>query len=223
MNTVLRRTGSGRLRARCLGLARRLVWGLLLGAAAAGAEPGAEAPEAINERLYEQLDGGDAGGRIERVSGQLYLSEKNLDAGVIREALVRLLDEREGRGEAVAIQRGPRLNLEIHFEKNSAELTPEARRGLDELGRVLEREYRDQRFLLGGHTDSDGDDAINGPLSQARAESARAYLVERFDLDPERFAARGFGTSEPLRPQERTPRDKLYNRRVDLRPIREAP
>ena len=192
--------------------------------------------DAINQRLYEQLGSGNgadpsdsairpdgASGRIQQVSGQLYLSRENLDADVISAALAAVLDQQQTAGQAVAVQRGPRLNFEIHFKKNSAELTDESRRGLDELGSVLEESYPEIRFVLGGHTDLDGDASVNDPLSQARADSARSYLIEQHDIDPSRLVARGFGTSDPLRPVEETPQDKLYNRRVDLRPMRESP
>lgn len=113
--------------------------------------------------------------------------------------------------------------FEIHFKKNSAELSDESRRGLDELGEVLASNYLETRFILGGHTDLDGTEAINQPLSQARAESARAYLVEEHDIASDRIVAEGFGTSEPLYEIEKSPEHKLYNRRVDLRPVRNAP
>ena len=110
--------------------------------------------------------------------------------------------------------------FEIHFKKNSAELTDESRAGLDELGQVLGSDYLEMRFIIGGHTDLDGDESVNGPLSQARADSARDYLVDNFKLDSDRLVAKGFGTADPLRDVEESAQDKLYNRRVDLRPIR---
>lgn len=192
--------------------------GLALGPTARADEP---APRDINQRLYEQLEHGPSGDRIQTVSGQMYIGEADLDRSVINDALAAMLDASARADTSVAVRRAPRLNFEIHFQKNSAELTPEARRGLDELGEVLSSEYLDTRFVLGGHTDQDGDPALNEPLSQARADSARAYLVERHRIAADRLVARGYGESDPLREIERTPQDKLYNRRVDLRPMRE--
>lgn len=76
------------------------------------------------------------------------------------------------------------------------------------------------RFVIGGHTDLDGDQAVNLPLSQARADTARAYLVKNHAISADRLVARGYGSTEPLREKEMTKKDKLYNRRVDLRPLR---
>jgi outer membrane protein OmpA-like peptidoglycan-associated protein len=175
----------------------------------------------INSRLYQQLEGPEDSGKIETVSGQMYIPQENLDSGVINDALTRMLDSGQGSEATVSVQHRARLNIEIHFKKNSADLTDQSREGLDELGAVLESSHLETRFVLGGHTDLDGDESVNRPLSQARAEAARAYLVDEHKISPERLVAKGFGTSDPLRAVEETVEDKRYNRRVDLRPIRE--
>jgi len=198
-----------------------LVSGLLLVSVSAVAEDGAPDLDAINQRLYQQLAPPMGSGRIETVSGQMYLSKENIDSGTISEALAAMLDLQQTAGQNIAVQRAPRLNFEIRFPKNSADLTPESRKSLDELATALDAEdYSDMRFMLGGHTDQDGDEAVNKPLSQARADTARAYLVEAHSIPADRLVARGFGAGEPLREVEQNAQDKLYNRRVDLRPIR---
>lgn len=177
--------------------------------------------DAINARLYEALAPPSGSGRIETVSGQMYLSKDNIDADVIGEALSAMRVLEAGGATAVAIQRAPRINFEIHFPKNSARLTDEARSSLDELALALNAEdYDSMRFVLGGHTDQDGDAAVNQPLSEARAQMARDYLVEQHGVADSRLVAEGFGASEPLREIEANAQDKLYNRRVDLRPLR---
>ena len=193
---------------------------LSLAAGSAAAEGGADA-DAINARLYEALAPPSGSGRIETVSGQMYLSKENMDADVIAEALSAMRSLEGGEGTTVAVQRTPRINFEIHFPKNSARLTDESRASLDELAEALRGgDYDSMRFMLGGHTDQDGDAAVNQPLSEARAQMARDYLVEEHGLDQSRLVARGFGASEPLREVEENAQDKLYNRRVDLRPLR---
>lgn len=188
--------------------------------AGSGRAEGAADADEINARLYEQLAPPKGSGRIETVSGQMYLSKENIDANVIGEALAAMLDPQQVPSQAVAVQRAPRINFEIHFPKNSAVLTDESRASLDELARALRDEnYGDLRFVLGGHTDQDGDETVNQPLSEARAQAARGYLVEQHAIDAERLVARGFGASDPLREVEQSPQDKLYNRRVDLRPL----
>lgn len=51
--------------------------------------------------------------------------------------------------------------------------------------------------VIEGHTDTDGGDDINLDLSQDRADSVVAFLVEN-GLDAERFEAVGFGETQPI-------------------------
>jgi outer membrane protein OmpA-like peptidoglycan-associated protein len=210
------RLSNRRLLEICVGL-------MVFGMAALAWADGGPNPADINSRLYQQLDGSDSAGKIETVSGQMYIPKEHIDRAVIGEALATMIAESEGSDVSVSVRRGARLNFEIHFKKNSADLTDESRHGLDQLGEVLSSDYLETRFILGGHTDLDGNEAINQPLSQARADSARNYLVETHEISADRIVAKGFGTSEPLRDIEKNAQDKLYNRRVDLRPIRSEP
>ena len=188
---------------------------------AAAEEPaGSDSHSAINERMHQQLDGGASKGKIETVSGQMYIPQANVDAEVIGEAIGALLAGQQAEGHAVSVRSPARLNFEINFEKDSADLTDQSRLTLDQLAEVLDTDFPESRFILGGHTDQDGDDAVNQPLSQARADSARAYLVKAHKIAPDRLEAKGYGESEPLRQIEESPQDKRYNRRVDLRPLR---
>lgn len=65
-----------------------------------------------------------------------------------------------------------------------------------------------------GHTDSRGSAAVNRKLSQARAESVMKALIER-GVEPARLKAQGFGSSQPLVPND-TPENLAKNRRVEL-------
>lgn len=177
--------------------------------------------DAINARIHRQLAPPTGSGRIQTVAGEMYIAREDLDADVIGEALAAMLAARQGDATTVAVERAARINFEIHFPKNSAELKEDARASLDALAEALQRdEVARMRFVLGGHTDQDGGEAVNGPLSQVRAEAARTYLVERHAIPPDRLVARGYGAAEPLHPVERSETEKRYNRRVDLRPLR---
>lgn len=106
------------------------------------------------------------------------------------------------------------IDLEILFEFAQATLLPDSRGQLDELGRVLlTAQFAGRRIGLYGHTDAAGSDAVNLPLSQARAEAVRRYLVERFRIDEGRLEARGFGAGRLRVPE--APLD-AGNRRVEV-------
>lgn len=107
----------------------------------------------------------------------------------------------------------------VNFETNSAELTSEAR-GV--LAGVIEQlaTCPDIAISVGAHTDSMGAEAYNLDLSQKRAASAAAFLVEG-GLSAERLQSEGFGESQPIAPND-TAEGRAQNRRVELSPVQPA-
>ena len=84
------------------------------------------------------------------------------------------------------------LRLKINFALDSYELTQTAQQHLDELGEEL-AVSESIRISLQGHTDMYGTASYNKDLSIRRAESAKKYLVDNFNLNPERIVTLGFG------------------------------
>ena len=70
------------------------------------------------------------------------------------------------------------------------------------------------KFEIGGHSDSDGDDASNLKLSQSRADAVRDKLI-LMGIDATRLTAKGYGESKPLVPNS-SPENKANNRRVEF-------
>ncbi len=68
---------------------------------------------------------------------------------------------------------------------------------------------------VAGHTDSEGDDAANLALSQARADAVRLFLVTYGGVDPSRLEARGFGETMPVASNQ-TEEGRAQNRRVEF-------
>ena len=67
---------------------------------------------------------------------------------------------------------------------------------------------------VSGHTDSDGDDAYNQWLSEARANTVVAYLADS-GVEPERLSGEGLGETRPIASNE-TPEGKAANRRIEF-------
>ena len=104
----------------------------------------------------------------------------------------------------------------ILFETSSARLLPESEKSLNEAGEALSR-YPDLRIEIGGHSDTRGAASANQKLSQARAESVRRYLLDRFSaLRSANLVAKGYGESQPLT-KERNAAELQENRRVELK------
>ncbi|MEO1701590.1 MAG: OmpA family protein [Pseudomonadota bacterium] len=72
----------------------------------------------------------------------------------------------------------------------------------------------DTRFEVGGHTDSDGDEASNERLSLQRAEAVVNYLVSS-GVETSRLSAIGYGESNPIASND-TDEGKGQNRRIEF-------
>lgn len=106
--------------------------------------------------------------------------------------------------------------LRVHFAFDSAQLTPEAKHSLDELGRALtDRSLAACCFEIQGHTDSLGSDDYNLDLSERRARSVVRYLVDRYAIDPERLLVSGLGEGDPIADND-SERGRSRNRRVQV-------
>jgi outer membrane protein OmpA-like peptidoglycan-associated protein len=89
----------------------------------------------------------------------------------------------------------PVLIDNIFYEFDKATLTPESTASLDELVTLLENNPN-VTIELASHCDFRGRDQYNERLSQKRAESVVAYLIEK-GIDKERLTAKGYGESKP--------------------------
>jgi len=102
----------------------------------------------------------------------------------------------------------------VTFETGRSALKPDSYTILDIVAASLVANP-DIKIEIAGHTDNTGSLATNTRLSQARAESVRAYLARK-GVAPERMVAKGYGPTQPVAPNT-TPDGRAQNRRVELR------
>ena len=120
----------------------------------------------------------------------------------------------EGVAKDPAVGSGVVADLRVLFPFDSADLTPEAKRILDELAGALQSErLRAHAFRIAGHTDAVGDEAYNLDLSSRRARAVVDYLTQTHGISRARLVAEGFGERQLFRPEQ--PRDGA-NRRVEV-------
>lgn len=113
----------------------------------------------------------------------------------------------EGQAIKVVFESG------ILFATNSSTLNTTSRTSLDKFATSL-LNNPDTDVKIYGHTDSSGNDAINNPLSQRRAESVYNYIVSK-GVTGSRMEAKGMGSSEPVADNS-TPAGRAQNRRVEV-------
>lgn len=109
---------------------------------------------------------------------------------------------------------GKLVTYGITFDVNKASLKPESYGTLKSISDVL-KENPGVRVKIVGHSDSDGDDAMNLDLSKRRAESVKNELSARFGIDASRMETEGAGETRPIAPND-TPANKAMNRRVEF-------
>jgi OOP family OmpA-OmpF porin len=113
----------------------------------------------------------------------------------------------------------------INFKVNSSDLLPASNKTLDKAVKVLQ-EFPDLKLEIQGHTDDQpikkgGKFEDNKALSQARAETVKAYFVKK-GIDESRLTAVGFGSEQPVVAPEGLKGGKLRaarakNRRVEFK------
>ena len=101
----------------------------------------------------------------------------------------------------------------INFDVNKSTIRPESMGTLNMIVQVM-KDNPDIKFEIGGHTDSDGDDASNMALSKQRADAVKNQLVD-MGIDGSRLTTKGYGESKPIG-DNKTPEGKANNRRVEF-------
>ncbi len=108
-----------------------------------------------------------------------------------------------------------KLTLHINFDFDKAEIKPEFEPDLKKAAEFIS-EHKDVPYILiEGHTDSIGDAAYNQQLSARRAEAVKHYLIENYQINPQRLVTRGRGESNPVADNS-TEEGRYQNRRVEI-------
>jgi outer membrane protein OmpA-like peptidoglycan-associated protein len=175
--------------------------------AQADAEQARASAEAAKQAADAAKAAADAEAQQARARAQQAEQEKNALRERLREQLSVILETREtARGLIVNVS-------DVLFDTASATLKPGAREKLARVAGILAA-HPDLMIEVEGHTDSVGGDDYNQRLSERRAESVRAYLVQQ-KIPPTALDAEGFGESRPVATND-TSAGRQQNRRVEL-------
>lgn len=102
----------------------------------------------------------------------------------------------------------------IYFDFDKADIKEESFTELDRVFKFLS-DNPNLKIEISAHTDAQGGDDYNQQLSQKRAESVVAYLVEK-GIDATRLTAVGYGETNPISDNE-SEEGRAQNRRVEMK------
>jgi outer membrane protein OmpA-like peptidoglycan-associated protein len=91
----------------------------------------------------------------------------------------------------------PKIDLEINFDYNSADISAKVAALGSGAGRALTNpDLKGSTFVVAGHTDAAGGDAYNQDLSERRADSIKRYLTDKFGIAGTDLVTVGYGKTK---------------------------
>jgi outer membrane protein OmpA-like peptidoglycan-associated protein len=175
----------------------------------------------LTAQANEQVANGTAQRQAVLLEARERESQRNAaqasDARTQADASAQRVDSLEAQLADLKVQkteRGLVLTLgDVLFDTSQATLKPGAYATLDRLATAL-RESSGRKVLIEGHTDNVGSDASNQGLSERRAQSVQAALMQR-DVARSQISALGKGENFPIASNESAD-GRQSNRRVEL-------
>lgn len=129
-------------------------------------------------------------------------------AGAMRDLAAISAVKEESRGVVIT------LSGSVLFTSGKYVLLETAKTKLDQVAEALKAQDENKRIVVEGHTDSQGSDKTNEPLSLNRATAVRDYLVTK-GVTSEKISAVGKGSTTPIT-DNRTAESRANNRRVEI-------
>src|SRR5438874_1631877 len=103
-----------------------------------------------------------------------------------------------------------------NFKLGKADLPDDVRAKLDELANKLKADPEGNYIEIEGHTDSTGDAQLNEKLGLARAEAAKKYLYDTYQIPLHKINVISYGEDKPVAPNT-TKAGRAQNRRVVIK------
>ena len=132
---------------------------------------------------------------------------------VLAKGAVELYDRNASDIDKAIAETGKFVTNNILFKTGKADLLPESMTEIQKVADYMKKNPR-ARFEVQGHTDNQGSDKINDPLSQKRAEAVVKALVS-LGVDDFNLKAVGKGSHEPVA-DNKTEAGRAKNRRVEF-------
>ena len=132
----------------------------------------------------------------ETEESNIAVQEEDLEAQKVREQLEKERQERETQARELRAEKIKFMYEDIHFEKGSYKLMPEARELLQSKALWLQKNL-DLKVIVEGHTDEAGSKEYNFALGDRRAGAVKSFLIDRGILSS-RLVAVSYGNEQPI-------------------------
>ena len=98
---------------------------------------------------------------------------------------------------------------------SSTELTEGSYPQLDNISEIL-KHYKATKVKIGGYTDKTGNPEVNKKISEERANTIKAYLVQK-GIDAKTISTEGYGEEFAKYPADAPDSDRVHDRKISLR------
>ncbi len=165
------------------------------------------AEEKVNDRLLESVAKVNAASRV--IPMQAYIKYPAYFTGTLFTVKVSSYVKLTTRPELMGF-----VAKDMLFDHDSDVIREEYHSKLEKLGRFLQ-EHPKTFVVLQGHSDNVGNEEYNLALSGKRADRVEDYLVENFNIDPERVITFWYGDLNPAA-DNGSEEGRQRNRRVEI-------
>jgi len=114
------------------------------------------------------------------------------------------------------VQKKLSISLNVEFDTGKSIIKEEYYDNVKKVADFMQK-YSNTNVVIEGHTDNvnrSNDPDLNTKLSEARANSVRQYLIEKFGIDASRISAVGYGQNKPVAGND-TEEGRQKNRRIE--------
>ena len=101
-----------------------------------------------------------------------------------------------------------------NFKPGQSALPDATKARIDQMVQQLKQDPKNVFIEIEGHTDNQGNQAINQPLSENRALAVKNWLTSK-GIEEARLKTKGFGDTKPI-DSNATPEGRANNRRVEF-------
>ena len=107
-----------------------------------------------------------------------------------------------------------KLTIHVNFDTNKSNIKKSEEAELRK-AEAFVKKYGTCKIEVDGYTDSSGNDKINNPLSERRAESVKKWLIDHGAQSGDTITAKGFGSTNPVA-NNKTVKGRAQNRRAEI-------